>query len=231
MTLNFTDKISNIKTKINYCNCRSLTPIGRITVIKSLLLSSLNHLFISLPNPNEKLLKDLNELFLNFIWTGSVLCQEYCNSGLKMVNINAFIAALKTTWLRKIITDNNSPWSIIIPTLFKKKRRGYFYRLRLSVRPLCYLLLNPWTKFNQIWCASYSHEWGAQRNFFLASPPGALGRGQKVKYHLISITKSISKIFIPNFVCVLTNERYKTYQTGFLFCRLGHALGVGLGGT
>ena len=52
-----------------------------------------------------------------------------------------------------------------------------------------------------------------------------------VKYHLISITKTISKMFIPNFVCVLTNERYKTYQTGFLFCRLGHALGVGLGGT
>ena len=42
---------------------------------------------------------------------------------------------------------------------------------------------------------------------------------------------SISKIFIPNFVCVLTNESYKTYQTGFLFCRLGHAPGVGLWGT
>ena len=42
---------------------------------------------------------------------------------------------------------------------------------------------------------------------------------------------SISKIFIPNFVCVLTNERYKTYQTGFLFCRLSHAPGVGLWGT
>ena len=64
---------------------------------------------------------------------------------------------------------------------------------------------------------------------FLAPPPGALGRGQKVKYHLISITKSISKIFIPNFVCVLTNERYKTYQTGFSFCLLGHAPGVGRG--
>ena len=58
---------------------------------------------------------------------------------------------------------------------------------------------------------------------------GALGRGQKVKYHIISITKSISKIFIRNFVCVPTNERYKTYQRGFLFCPLGHALGVGLG--
>ena len=64
----------------------------------------------------------------------------------------------------------------------------------------------------------------------LAPPPVALGRGQKVKY-LISVTKSISKIFIPNFVCVLTNERYKTYQTGFLFCRLGYAPRVGLWGT
>ena len=42
---------------------------------------------------------------------------------------------------------------------------------------------------------------------------------------------SISKNFIPNFVCVLTNERYKTYQTGFLFDRLGHATGMGPQGT
>ena len=95
---------------------------------------------------------------------------------------------------------------------------------------LCYLLLNHWTKFNQIWCVSYSYEWGMQQLFF-APPPGALGRGQKVKYHLISITKSISKIFIPNFVCVLTNERYKTYQTVFIFCWLSHAQGVGLWGA
>ena len=66
---------------------------------------------------------------------------------------------------------------------------------------------------------------------FLALPSGALERGQKVKYHLISITKSISKISIQNFVWFLTNERYKTYQTGFLFCPLGHVPGVGLWGA
>ena len=120
LTLNFTDKIANIIPKNNYWNRRSLTPIGRISGIKSLLLLSLNHLFISLPNPNEKLLKDLNALFFNFIWTGTsrikktVLCQEYCNGRLKMANMNAFIAALKTNLLKKIITDNNSPWSIIL---------------------------------------------------------------------------------------------------------------------
>ena len=39
------------------------------------------------------------------------------------------------------------------------------------------------------------------------------------------------KYFIPNFVCVLTNERYKIYQTGFLFGRLGLAPGVEFWGT
>ena len=47
--------------------------------------------------------------------------------------------------------------------------------------------------------------------FFGSPPPGVMGRGQKVKYHYISITKSISKIYKLNFVCLLTNERYKTY--------------------
>ena len=36
------------------------------------------------------------------------------------------------------------------------------------------------------------------------------------------------KDFIPNFVCVLTNERYKTYQTGFSFCPFGHVPEMGL---
>ena len=35
-----------------------------------------------------------------------------------------------------------------------------------------------------------------------------------------------SKIFIPNFVCVLANERYNVYQMGCSLCRLGYALGM-----
>ena len=61
--------------------------------------------------------------------------------------------------------------------------------------------------------------------------PAHWGPGEGSKGQIISITKTISKIFIPNFVCVLTNERYKTYQMGFSFCHLGHSLGVGLGGA
>ena len=35
----------------------------------------------------------------------------------------------------------------------------------------------------------------------------------------------------PNCVCLLTNERYKTFQAGFSFCHLGHSLGIGLRGA
>ena len=48
---------------------------------------------------------------------------------------------------------------------------------------------------------------------------------------VIWVTMSISKIFIPNFVCILKNERYKTHQTEFLLCRLSHAPEVGLRGA
>ena len=36
---------------------------------------------------------------------------------------------------------------------------------------------------------------------------------------------SISKIFIPDFVCVLKNKKYETYLTEFSFCCQGHAPG------
>ena len=75
---------------------------------------------------------------------------------------------------------------------------GAKIKFRPAVCPLCYLL-NHWTKFNQIWCVSYSHEWGTQRKKKIGPRP--LGPWGGVKYHLISITKSISNIFTPNFVC------------------------------
>ena len=68
-------------------------------------------------------------------------------------------------------------------------------------------------KFNQILPVR-----ACSRAQLFGSPPSvALGRGKKVKYHLISFTKSISKIFKPNFVCLLANERYISYLTRFSF--------------
>ena len=82
---------------------------------------------------------------------------------------------------------------------------GYLFKKSVSdvaitsVHLSSYLLLNHLTKSNQIWCVSCSC---ATAHLFW---PGALGRGRKVKYHQISITKSIENIFKLNFVCLLQN--------------------------
>ena len=56
------------------------------------------------------------------------------------------------------------------------------------------------------------------------------GEGSKGQISFNFNYKVNFKDFMPNFVCVLENERYKTYQTGFSFCHLGRAPGVGLRG-
>ena len=73
----------------------------------------------------------------------------------------------------------------------------------------------------------------AKAIFFCPIPlePGEGSNGQISFNFNYNLTKSISKVFISNFVCVLTNERYKTYQTGFLFCHLGYTPGVELWGA
>ena len=50
---------------------------------------------------------------------------------------------------------------------FLKKRRGYCNHVCPSVCLLCYLLLNHWTKFNQILCVSYSHELGVIKRSYI----------------------------------------------------------------
>ena len=86
---------------------RNLTPLGKFTVIKTLLLSKITHLFISLPNPNKELMDELEKLektLFRFIWNGKVdriarktMYQDFNNGGCRMTHIPSFIKALKLT--------------------------------------------------------------------------------------------------------------------------------------
>jgi hypothetical protein len=71
--INFEDKILEMKQLIKQWSRRNLTVIGRITVVKTLILPLFNHLFLSLPNPsNEIVKKKKNELLFTFIWNSPV---------------------------------------------------------------------------------------------------------------------------------------------------------------
>ena len=70
-----------------------------------------------------------------------------------------------------------------------------------------------------------------QQQFFLLHPLGACGGVNRSNINKFQLQSQFQRLFIPNFVCVLTNERYTTYQTRFSFKHLGHVSGVGLGGA
>ena len=67
--------------------------------------------------------------------------------------------------------------------------------------------------------------------FFWPRPLGPWGGTKRSNIIKFQLQSQIQRFFKSNSVCLLTNERYKTNQMGFSFGRLGHAPGVGLGGT
>jgi len=65
---NYKDKLKEIKKEMAHWSYRNLTELGRNVILKSLILPKVNHLFISLPNPSDSYINELQKLCFNFIW-------------------------------------------------------------------------------------------------------------------------------------------------------------------
>ena len=127
--LNYDKKLVKIKSIIKQWDRRNLTPIGRLTLIKSLLISQLNHLFITLPSPSKETILELNDILFSSLWKSKVdkvkrkiVTQEYQNGGLKMINLDNYIKGLKSTWIRRLLTDNNAAWKKLVSNLFNSEK-------------------------------------------------------------------------------------------------------------
>ena len=86
-----------METIIKQWKKRNLTPVGKISLIKPLLISQFNHLFISLPDPSDKLIKEMRNTMFEFLWNNKpdkikrdTLCADFDEGGLKMIDIKAF---------------------------------------------------------------------------------------------------------------------------------------------
>ena len=98
---------------------RNLTPFGKITAIKVLFIPAFNYLLITLPSPDQEIIYHINSKLFNFLWSNNVkikrnvVIKQYWEGGLKMVNLAAFIEALKLTWIRRLL-QSDSKWQDFI---------------------------------------------------------------------------------------------------------------------
>ena len=111
-------KMPIIKKEIAQWNRRCLTPIGRISIVKALLLSKLVHLFTALPSPSTRCIKDIERLLFNFVWGNkndkvkrTLLVQRYGKDGLNMVQVDSFIKSMKLSWLKRLLTSS-AKWTV-----------------------------------------------------------------------------------------------------------------------
>ena len=66
---NYDERITKIKNVIELWQFRRLTLIGKVTLIKSLLVSQLVYILTPLPTSTEALQK-VNKLLFDFLWDG-----------------------------------------------------------------------------------------------------------------------------------------------------------------
>ena len=153
------ETLAKIENLIKTWSKQKLTLPGKITIIKSLALSKLTHLFISLPNPPDNLLKSLDKLFYKFIWNSGPdrisrnnMIRNERKGGLRMVQIKTFINALKITWLRRLLINlSNCLWSslsnIDFVKLFSLGDRYAFNKVRELSNPFWINLLQSRKEF------------------------------------------------------------------------------------
>ena len=101
--LNWEDKIKSCINSINNWNKRNLTFFGKITVIKTLLLSRFTYLFQTCFTPKD-IISMINKIFYGFLWSNKrekitrkiTICSKE-NGGLDMIHIESFIKAIETS--------------------------------------------------------------------------------------------------------------------------------------
>ena len=108
MKNNYEEKIREIEKEINNWKHRFLTPLGRLVVVKTLLLSKLAHIAIVLPSIETRKIKQLEDSLYDFIWKGKhKVAREDAkkaikDGGLAMPDISSSWQAFKLSWLKRL---------------------------------------------------------------------------------------------------------------------------------
>ena len=93
---NFIERLDSIKKLINIWSSRGLSLYGKVTIIKSFLISKFVYVCSVLPTPKE-VVSELNRLLFKFLWNGVdkvtrvSAINDYERGGLKMIDVDCMI--------------------------------------------------------------------------------------------------------------------------------------------
>ena len=161
--LNYIQKLSRLKNCLRMWSSRDLTPVGRITLVKSFALSQLVFLFLVLPNPPNSFIKELEAVIYDFIWQGNpdkirrnVLINDFCNGGLRAIHIESFMNSLKCTWVRRYCDETKGHWKTFFDIDLAKYGKDLLFHCNCTFRDI--QIHNLFVKqVVRAWCDSTYH--------------------------------------------------------------------------
>lgn len=128
---------------INIWSQRSLTILGKICVIKSLVFSMILYPVSVIPCtiPNS-FIKKLKRMLFVFVWGSKwekvkrdTLILPIDSGGVNMIDVESQIIALKLTWVRKVLNEEFvSPWKAIELHYYENLGYKFLFHGKLTTR-------------------------------------------------------------------------------------------------
>ena len=139
--ININKKLTGMRKDLNNWSKRDLTPFGKTTVIKSLILSQIVHILSSLPSPSRYIIKEIENMLYTFLWDGkpdkikrTTSKRKLIHGGLGMTDVKTFDKALKLSWIRRLYRSEAKWKDYIIhhcPRLPEMINLGYNFAIQL----------------------------------------------------------------------------------------------------
>ena len=139
---NFFDKLGPLKKILNIWSSRDLSIYGRINIVKTLALSKLTFVCSALETP-ESFTDEVNKIIFDYIWKHknpkikkSTIMQCKEEGGLNMIDFTLFDKAIKLCWVKRLCSDEKSPWKFIPTSLLSNVGGNLLFRCNYDVKNL-----------------------------------------------------------------------------------------------
>jgi hypothetical protein len=149
---NFSEKAKSFKRILNLWSQRDLSLIGKIALLKSLAFSLITYQCCSLMVP-DTFTSEIIDIAYKFLWSGKndkikrgTIIANYCNGGLKMLDLKTFIIAQRAMWVKRLLKPGTASWKAYPEYVFKNLINMDSFKITINTKNN-WLTLDPfyWT--------------------------------------------------------------------------------------
>ena len=145
--VNFAMKSHDVENCLKPWSARKLSIMGKVTIIRSLVMPKLTYCFSMLPNPSESFFNKVQKILFNFLWDGKpdrikrdVLLNTYNNGGLQVPHVKTTCNSLKASWVKRFLCNIDSYF--FLQNILAEKGGLFFFDCNLHYKDSTLLTIN-----------------------------------------------------------------------------------------